>query len=125
MIKALLQAVTGVALAFLVACSQPDVKDEHSTKGSEDLKTLSSKLGQPYLMNDQGEIISEIPPIVLEKIKQDLKQQAKMAEYSELERLYDPETGKLRDFEKLGEIQNKLDKLAAEANLSTLNGGNQ
>ena len=113
-------ALSILALAALAACNQPEVKDEIKNPGKSDLKTLSSQLNQPYLINEQGEIISEIPPVILQKMKDDLKFQAKMAEWSELEKMYDPETGKLRDIDKLGEIQNRLDMLAAGKTLPVM-----
>ncbi|MEO6095691.1 MAG: hypothetical protein ABIW76_08425 [Fibrobacteria bacterium] len=87
------------------------------------MKTLSAKMDKPYLINDQGEVIGEIPPFILQKMKEDLMREAKLSEASELERMYNPETGKLRDLNKLAEIQNSLDKLTADANLPAVNGG--
>lgn len=113
------------ALSALSACTQPDGKDEAKNTGNQDMKTLSSQLGQPYLINDKGEIISEIPPFVLEKMKADLRQQARMAEAFELENMYDAETGKLREIGKLDEIQNRLDRLAAGKQLPAAKGGDQ
>ncbi len=104
MLKPLRRLIPGLALPILAlsalaGCTQPDVKDETKTQGTEDMKSLSSKLDQPYLINEQGEVIAEIPPFILEKMKEDLRQQARMAEVSELERMYDAESGKLRDGE--------------------------
>lgn len=112
-----------LGICLLAACSQSEVQDEAKDNGNKDLKALSSEFKEPYLINEQGEVIAEIPPFILQKMVEDLKFQAKISEASELERLYNPETGKLRDLDKLGEIQSRLDKLAAKANLPAMNGG--
>ena len=63
-------------------------------------------------MNEQGEILAEIHPVVLAAMKENLRKEARMAAAAYLEELYDPATGKLRDLEKLAEIQNSADKIS-------------
>jgi hypothetical protein len=102
-----------LAMNLFVACSQSDPQEEVSQSGNQDLKSLSTKLDKPYLINDQGEVISEIPPIILQSIRENLQRESKLAEIRELESMYDLETGKLRNIAKLGEIQARLDRLAS------------
>lgn len=100
------------ALPGLTGCMSSEAKPAEESSLQEQARQVSSKLEKPYPMNEQGEIIAEIPPLLLEAIKADLRKQAKLTAAADLEDLYDPATGKLRDGAKLAEIQNRADKLS-------------
>jgi hypothetical protein len=129
MSKPFFHLVSGVALpilsfCLLAACSQSEVQQDVKPNANQDLKAMSASLSEPYMINDKGEVIAEIPPFILQKMVQNLKAEAKLSEASEFERMYDSKTGKLRNLDKLGEIQNQLDKMAAKANMPVMNGVN-
>jgi hypothetical protein len=103
----LLSAISGVT-----GCMSSDAKAGEEKAVGEQTKQVSALMEKRYPMNEQGEILVEIPPALLASMKESLRSQAKLAAAADLEELYDPVTGKLRDAAKLAEIQHAADQLS-------------
>ncbi len=101
--------LVGGALALLAGCMSSEPKATDESAAGEQVKQVSATLAKPYLLNEAGEIIHELPPEVLAAIKEDQRSQAHLSAIADLDSLFDPLTGKLRDGGKLAEIQNDVD----------------
>jgi hypothetical protein len=101
------------ALAGLAGCLGSESKPVPESAVADQTRQVSAQLEKPYPMNEQGEILAEIHPAMLAAMKEDLRKQAKLSMAADLEDLYDPATGKLRDGAKLAEIQHSADKISA------------
>ncbi len=99
-------------LTGLSGCMSSEAKPAEESSVQQQTRQVSSQLEKPYPMNEAGEIIAEIDPAILEMMKADLRKQAKLSAAADLEDLYDPATGKLRDGARLAEIQNHADKIS-------------
>lgn len=98
--------------AGLTGCLESESKPQPENAAAEQARQVSAKLEKPYPLNDQGEILAEIPPPLLAAMKENLLKQAKLSGAATLDELYDPATGKLRDAEKLAEIQHSADQIS-------------
>lgn len=101
-----------LALASLLGCLQSEPKASQETSANEQAKQVSSQMDKPYPLNERGEVISAIPPEILAAIKENLRSQAQLGALSTLENLYDPNTGNLKDANRLPEIQYKADQIS-------------
>jgi hypothetical protein len=101
------------AIPGLTGCMNSDAKPGEESTVGEHTRQVSAQMEKPYPMNEQGEILAEIHPVVLAAMKENLRKEARLAAAAYLEELYDPATGKLRDEAKLAEIQNAADKISS------------
>ena len=100
------------ALLGMTGCLSSDAKPADDNAVREQTQQVSAQLEKRYPMNEQGEILAEIHPAILAAMKENLRKEAKLAAAADLEDLYDPVTGKLRDEAKLAEIQHTADQLS-------------
>jgi hypothetical protein len=109
--------LAGAALvSALAACMQSEPKssrEEGPAAADNPVRQVSAQMSKPYLLNEKGEIIAEIAPEILASMKENLRREANLTGADDLERLYDPATGKLRDAAKLAEIQHEADSKAS------------
>lgn len=113
LLKALFAGCALLAVqAGLAGCLAGESKPQTESAVADQTRQVSAKLEKPYPMNEQGEILAEIHPALLAAMKENLRKQAKLSGAATLEELYDPVTGKLRDAEKLAEIQHSADRIS-------------
>lgn len=96
----------------LIGCLGTDSKPAAKSAVAEQTEQVSSIMKSRLPMNEQGEIISEIPPPILAGMKETLRNQAQLSAAADLEDWYDPATGKLRDIDRLPELQAEADSIA-------------
>jgi len=111
-----LRAIGGLApaallSAFLAGCLQSEPKSPEKAAADNPTRQISAQLQKPYLLNEQGEIITQIPPQVLEAMKEDQRKQANLSAVATLEEMYDPVTGNLRDAPRAQAIQHEADSV--------------
>lgn len=100
------------AMLGLAGCMSSDAKPAEENAVQEQTKQVSAQMDKPYPMNEKGEILAEIHPAILAAMKENLRKEAKLAAAANLEDLYDPVSGKLRDEAKLAEIQHAADQIS-------------
>lgn len=96
----------------LAGCLGTDAKQSDKSAVEEQTQQVSSSLKSRLPMNEQGEIIAEIPPQILANMKESLRAQAHLSAAADLEDWYDPATGKLRSTDRLPELQAEADSIA-------------
>jgi hypothetical protein len=96
----------------LSGCLQGEANKSEENTVAEEVNQVSAQLDKPYLLDEKGEVISSIEPEILAAIKEDLRSQAKLGALSDLETLFDPATGKLKDANRLSEIQFQADNIS-------------
>jgi hypothetical protein len=100
------------ALLGLAGCLGTDAKQSDKSAAAEQTQQVSSVMKSRLPLNEQGEIIAEIPPQILANMKESLRAQAQLSAAADLEDWYDPVTGKLRGIDRLPELQAEADSIA-------------
>lgn len=100
------QPLEGATLAPEDAIKPPGAEVDPAARARTE--RLSAELPPGVVLNDEGEIVEHLPPVILEAVLADLEARGNMTAHGQLKAAFDVETGKFRRLADLPQLRGRL-----------------